>query len=212
MAKSEISSATLKRLPIYLKYLQSMPENGNDNISATAIASGLGYGDVQVRKDLASVCGMGKPKIGYVKRELIDSLRMFLGYNDTNDAVIVGAGKLGKALLEYKGFRDYGLNILAAFDIDESVQCKTETGKCIFPLDRFDELCQRLKIRIGIITVPAECAQQVCDMMVRNGIKAIWNFAPVNLEVDDDVIVQNENMAVSLAVLSGRLYQRMIHD
>lgn len=209
MAGYCISSATLKRLPIYLNYLKSLPQDRPANISATALASALGLGEVQVRKDLASVCEGGKPKIGYIVEDLISSIEEFLGYKDTNDAVIVGAGKLGKALLDYTGFKNYGLNIVAAFDIDAALQGKTETGKSIFALDKFEDLCRRLKIKIGIITVPANCAQEVCDMMVKNGIKAIWNFAPTHLNVPDDILVHHENIAASLAVLSNHLTERL---
>ena len=111
----EISRATLKRLPTYLAYLKGMPESSGVNISATALAAGLHMGEVQVRKDLALVSSGGRPKIGYNRAALIADIEQFLGYGNTNDAVLIGAGKLGRALLGYSGFAEYGLNIVAAF-------------------------------------------------------------------------------------------------
>lgn len=195
-----ISQSVLNRLPMYLNYLKSLPSSIPSNISATAIANALNMGEVQVRKDLAAVSDGGKPKIGYIVSDLIDQLEIFLGYKDVDDAVIIGAGKLGKALLDYEGFTGYGLNIVAAFDINESL-----TDKKIFPMSKFEDLCKRMKIRIGIITVPADQAQAVCDLMVKNGILAIMNFAPVHLNVPQNVILHNENLATSLALLSKKL-------
>lgn len=209
MGTKSISKQTLQRLPLYISYLKSLPECSSFHISATAIAVALKMGEVQVRKDLAAVSNAGKPKIGYNAADLIAELEAFLGYNDTVDAIIVGAGKLGKALLDYSGFRDYGLNIIAAFDQNEEDIVSNDNGKQIFPLSKFEDLCSRLKIRIGIITVPAENAQAVCNLMVKNGILAIWNFAPIHLLVPSTILVQNENMASSLALLSKHLSDKM---
>jgi len=162
-------------------------------------------GEVQVRKDLASVSNAGKPKIGYNVSSLILELENFLGYNNVNDAVIIGAGRLGKALLGFNGFRQYGLNIVAAFDVDENKLGKTPEGKSIITVSEFSNICSRLKIHIGIITVPTESAQAVCNQMIENGILAIWNFAPTHLDVPPNILVHNENMALSLALLSNHL-------
>lgn len=208
--EKEISKATLKRLPTYLAYLKSLPEGSSVNISATALAAGLHMGEVQVRKDLAMVSDGGRPKIGYLRESLIDDIEQFLGYDNTTDAVLIGAGKLGQALLGYRGFDDYGLNILAAFDAKPSRE-KTEDGKPIYPMDKLEPFCRANKVLMGIITVPGEYAQQVCDKLIGCGIKAIWNFAPVHLEVPPHILVQYENMATSLAVLSMHL-QAQIKD
>jgi redox-sensing transcriptional repressor len=204
-----ISKSTLQRLPTYLTYLKSLPAGSPSNISATSIAAALGMGDVQVRKDLASVSDAGKPKTGYIMSDLTRELEKYLGYDNVNDAVIVGAGKLGKAILEYEGFSEYGLNIVAGFDIDESKEGKTNTGKQIFHLSKFENICARMNIKIGIITVTAECAQSVCDLMVISGIQAILNFAPVHLTVTENVILQNENIAASLAILANNLKEQI---
>ena len=200
----------LKRLPVYLSYLKSLPEGSATYISATALANALGMGEVQVRKDLAMVSDGGRPKIGYLRESLMEDISQFLGYDNTTDAILVGAGKLGQALLGYGGFEEYGLNILAGFDI-HPVIAKTEEGKPILPMSELENFCKMNKVLMGIITVPAQYAQQVCDQLIACGIKAVWTFAPVHLDVPDNILVQNENMATSLALLSMHL-QAQIKD
>ena len=202
MERKEISKAVLKRLPSYLSYLKSIHDSSTPYISATALANALGMGEVQVRKDLAMVSDGGRPKIGYVRESLIEDLEQFLGYDNTTDAILVGAGKLGLALMDYSGFQAYGLNILAAFDAKPAV---SDEGKPVYSMDQMESFCKTNKILMGIITVPAQYAQLVCDKMIKCGIKAIWNFAPTHLDVPDHILVQNENMATSLAVLSMHL-------
>jgi redox-sensing transcriptional repressor len=204
MERKEISKSVLKRLPGYLAYLKTLPDDGSPYISATALANALSMGEVQVRKDLAMVSDGGRPKIGYQRLALIDDIEQFLGYDNTTDAVLIGAGKLGQALCGYTGFEAYGLNILAAFDA-QPVMDKTDEGKPIYPMDQLESFCKANKVLMAIITVPAKCAQDVCDRLIDCGIKAVWNFAPTHLEVPEHILVQNENMATSLAVLSMHL-------
>ena len=208
MERKEISKAVLKRLPGYVAYLRSLPDDGSPYISATALAHALGMGEVQVRKDLAMVSDGGRPKIGYLRESLIEDIEQFLGYDNTTDAVLIGAGKLGQALLGYSGFDAYGLNILAAFDA-KPVASSTEEGKPIYHISQLESFCRVNKVRMGIITVPTQFAQDVCDQLIACGIKAVWNFAPTHLEVPDHILVQNENMATSLAVLSMHLQAHM---
>ncbi len=200
-----ISKSVLERLPVYLHYLQSLPEGSPETISATAIARALGLGEVQVRKDLGAVSGAGKPRIGYDTAGLIERLKVFLDYDNRVNAVIVGAGKLGNALLAYEGFRDFGLSVLAAFDTDPSKIGQTSGGKPILAVGTFPEFCRENRVAIGIITTPDSVAQSVCDEMIACGIRAVWNFAPTRLKAPEGILVQNENMASSLAVLSGHL-------
>jgi len=209
MAAKEISKSTLKRLPIYLSYLKGIPGDSSEYISATALAAALDMGEVQVRKDLALVSSGGRPKVGYHRESLVQDIEEFLGYANTNDAVLVGAGKLGRALLSYSGFAEYGLNILAAFDSDDVLIGTSKSGKPIMQMSRLEEFCKLNKIRIGIITVPGEFAQEVCDRLIGCGIQAIWNFAPKHLDVPAGILVQSENMAASLAVLSKHLSEQM---
>ena len=205
MQKKELSKAVLKRLPGYLSYLKSLPEDAPEYISATTIASALNRGEVQVRKDLAVVSKEGKPKVGYPRADLVENISRYLCYDNTTDAILVGAGKLGGALLGYSGFAAYGLNILAAFDT-----APVSNGENpIYPMEELESFCREHNVHMGIITVPAEYAQSVCDRLIRCGIKAIWNFAPVHLDVPPSTLVQNENMATSLAVLSMHLQAQM---
>lgn len=207
MERKEISKAVLKRLPGYLSYLKSIPDDASPYISATGLAAALGMGEVQVRKDLAMVSDGGRPKIGYLRESLIEDISQFLGYDNTTSAILIGAGKLGQALLGYSGFGAYGLNILAAFD-QNPVALKLGE-KNVYPMEKLESFCRTNQILMGIITVPVEHAQAVCNMMIACGIKAIWNFAPTHLDVPSNILVQNENMATSLAVLSMHLQAQM---
>ncbi len=204
MEEKKVSKSVLKRLPGYLAYLKSLPEDGPAHISATSLANALGMGEVQVRKDLAIVSDGGRPKIGYLRESLITDIEQFLGYDNTTDAVLIGAGKLGLALMGYSGFEEYGLNIQAAFDVHPSME-KTEEGQPIYPITKLEHFCKVHKILMGIITVPAANAQEAADRLIACGVKAIWNFAPAHLDVPPHILVQNENMATSLAVLSVHL-------
>ncbi len=198
---NEVSRAALGRLPVYLRYLKDVQ---TENISATKIAEELGLGEVQVRKDLAAASGKGRPKIGYETKALIERLEVCLGQKNHCQAILAGAGKLGRALLDYEGFSDYGLEIAAAFDCNSAAET-SEAGKPIYPLDKMYDFCQENGIKIGIITVPKEAAQEVCDLMVKNGITAVWSFAPINLKVPKGVALRQENLALSLAHLNQQI-------
>lgn len=201
--EKSVPRQTVKRLPNYLTYLKGKAEEGVVNISAPMVAKGLNLNEVQVRKDLASVSESGgKPRTGYLLNELIMDIEKYLGYDNVKDAIVVGVGHLGNALMSFEGFKNHGLNVVAGFDSNDDLIGTEVHGKKIFSNDRIIELCKRLNIHLGIITVPDEHAQEVCDIMVQAGILAIWNFAQVHLKVPKNIIVQNENLAASLALLS----------
>ncbi len=204
MCKNGISKATLSRIPTYLELLRNLPEERYEHISATAIARKLSLGEVQVRKDLASISGAGKPKLGYVTAELIENLESCLGCDNVTPAVLVGAGKLGKALLDYDEFEKFGIRIAAAFDSNDKV-IDLNSKVRIQPINEFEEFCKANKIQLGIITVGSGSAQTVCDKMVSCGITGILNFAPCILDVPDGVIIKNENLALSLAHLKNQI-------
>ncbi len=201
MKHTNVMKATLGRLPAYLQYLKSLNPDENVNISATIIAKALGLGEVQVRKDLSAVSGAGRPKLGYKTKALIKRLEDVLGQNSICRAVIIGAGKLGNALLEYNGFANYGLEVDCAFDVDPEKIGKADSGKQIYHLSELEEYCRSKSIEIAIITVPAVAAQSICDRLTSCGISAIWNFAPCQLVVPDGILLQQENLALSLAHL-----------
>ena len=203
----KISYSAVKRLPSYLRCLKEFSED-TKNVSSRLLAEKLGLGEILVRKDLSAISGEGKPRIGYDRKTLISVLEETLGYNSENSAVLVGAGKLGSALLDYGGFAEAGIRITAAFDNDIKKIGVSEGGKYIYPLSDFEEFCRQSNVKIGIITVPADEAQGICDLMERSGLEAIWNFAPVSLKTDGGILIHNENMAESLALLSSYLKKR----
>lgn len=207
---ASLSRQAILRLPNYLQHLRKMRSQGITVVAASVIASSLRLNEVQVRKDLAAVSSVpGRPKLGFYVDLLIQDIEEFLGYNNVDDAVLVGCGSLGTALLNYKGFEAIGLNIVAAFDADEE-KCGTVIGeKQILSVEKLQPLCKRLNIHIGIITAPAEAAQKIADDMVECGILAIWNFAPVRIVLPKEILVQNENMAASLALLSKHLKEKL---
>lgn len=201
-----IPEPTLRRLPVYYQYLKNIKKHeGFKFISATQIGNDLNILPIQVRKDLEIAEVSGRPKLGYKITELIKRIEDFLGWNNITDAFLVGAGNLGSAILGYSGFREYGLNIIAAFDDDEKKVGTEIAGKIVFHIDKLPDMVKRMGIKIGILTVPAPYAQEVADIMVRAGIRAIWNFTHVKINVPPSVIVQHENLASSLVVLSKKL-------
>lgn len=202
MKLNTVSKATLGRLPLYLQYLKKI---NSENISSAIIARELFLGEVQVRKDLNQVSGVGKPKIGYKTIELIKSIEKCLGKEKVSNAILVGAGKLGRALLDYKGFEEYGIKIIAAFDHNPN---KVNENEKIFSIDILEQYIRENNIQIGIIAVPSQNAQEICDILVNNNIKAIWNFAPVKLYIPNDIVFVQENLALSLAYLNNQLIGR----
>ena len=185
---------TLRRLPTYHHYLLRLREQGRPFVSCTLIAEDLKLYPTQVRKDLAVTGIVGKPKVGYSVDELLESIESFLSWNDHHSAFLVGVGGLGSALIGYPGFERYG------FDIDAKKVGTAIHGKRILDIDKLPGLAARMHVHLGIIAVPASAAQVIADVMVRGGIRAIWNFAPIGLKVPEGVVVHNEDLAASLAV------------
>jgi redox-sensing transcriptional repressor len=208
METGKVSKKLLTRLPQYLTYIKSLPPCC-ENISATKMAKDLGLGDVLVRKDLAKISDGGRRKLGYVRSELMRDIELFLDVNRTMEAVVVGAGKLGQALLDYSGFEAAGLRISAGFDIHIAKR-HSDGGKTIYPMNRLKRYCEENGVSIAVLTVPADSAQEVCDTLVACGIRAIWNFAPTHLNVPEYVAVQSENLAISLTALRMQLKTREI--
>ena len=200
-----VSEATLRRLPQYLHLLSKMQQNGSETVSTTFIAHDLDLDPTQVRKDLSVTQVHGKPRIGYHVQDLIDAIVRFLNWEHATDALLVGAGSLGSALLGYNRIKNYGVNIVAAFDNDREKLGHKIHGKQILHIAKLPELARRKQIHIGIITAPADAAQTIADLMVEGGIKAIWNFSPTALHVPHDIIVQRADIYSSLAILTKRL-------
>ena len=203
----------LERYPIYLKYFKELQNEGIETISSPKIAAKLGYSEEQVRKDLQNVSlEPGRPKKGRSVRQLVDDIETFLGYRDSTSAVLVGCGHLGSALLNFPAFQEMGLEIIAGFDTNVDLIGKEVAGKKIFSLDSMSEILPRLNAHIVIIAVPASAAQNVADMAIKAGAKGIWNFAPAHIDVPGNVVIENVNLASSLAVLSHRLNQVLANE
>ena len=202
-AESAVSKATVSRMPAYLRYLKGEAGKGIEYVSSAAIAKDMGLSAVCVRKDLALVSSRpGKPRFGFEVRLLIEDIEKFLGYHRWTNAVIVGAGGLGRAILSYEGFDNYGIHVIAAFD-NSPAKVGAVGGKPIYPMERLGDVVKRSDVKVCILTVPRSAAQEACDQVISAGINAIFSFAPVHLRVPEGVKIKYEDLAVSLAELCG---------
>jgi len=206
--KSTIPVQTLRRIPYYHQILSDLEQKGERFVSSKYLAHFFHVDDTQVRKDVSVIGYKGKPKSGYSVSGLKQAIGDFLGINTQNTAILIGAGKLGSALIEYPGLSEYGLNLVAVFDNDPAKADRRIGVFSIQPLGELDKVVQDFDVGIAIITVPKEAAQGVCNLVVEQEIKAIWNFAPTQLSAPADVTIRNENLAVGLALLSHYLKKR----
>ncbi|KUG25968.1 redox-sensitive transcriptional regulator (at-rich dna-binding protein) [hydrocarbon metagenome] len=198
---------TMRRLPHYLHFLRRQLDNGVEKISSTIIADALSLDSTQVRKDLEYTGVKGKPKTGFFVKELINAILEFLTWTTRRDAFVVGTGNLGSAMLGYKRFRDYGLHFVAAFDSDESKIGTKIYDTPIFSIDKIPSMAQQMRITVGVLTVPAQAAQEVADLLIKGGIKAIWNFAPTYIKAPKNVVIENHQFTESLAALTRKLVE-----
>lgn len=194
----------LRRMPCYLAYLKLEHRRGSKYVSSTLIARDNGVDSTQVTKDLSYTGISGKTRVGYEVEPLIEALEGFLGFNDMDKAFLFGAGSLGTALLHDHGLVQYGLKIVSAFDVNPMVIGNEIGGVLISHVDDFKSQ-KAHGCDIGILTVPAENAQSVAQMMIDNGIKAIWNFTPVRIVVPENIVIQNTSLYAHLAVMFNRL-------
>ncbi|AEJ19743.1 redox-sensing transcriptional repressor Rex [Gracilinema caldarium] len=202
MAKQKIpATPSIRRLPSYLHIIRQAEKEGDEYISGTVIANELNLEPIQVRKDLAITGIIGKPKKGYPVHALITAIEHFLGWDSIRDAVLVGVGNLGSALMGYQEFQFHGLNIVAAFDKDPKKIGSTVHGVPILPLDTMELQVRNLGVRMAILTVPSVAAQETTDLLIKAGITAIWNFTNVKLKVPDNVVVQKEDLSSGYAML-----------
>lgn len=193
---------SIRRLPSYLRLLRQLRLEGGQKISCTRIAKELDLDSTQVRKDLALTGITGRPRIGYELAPLIEAIEGFLGWDQVMDTILVGAGSLGHALIGYENFIHCGMNIVAAFDVSEEKIGQEINGRRILPLSAMPELAGTKGVTVGILTVPGHAAQSAANVMVASGITGIWNFAPVKLDVPQNVLIENVELVSSLAILS----------
>lgn len=209
MARLKISfTPSIRRLPSYLHIIRNAQRNSSFYISGTVIAQELNLEPIQVRKDLAITGIIGKPKKGYPVDALIAAIERFLGWNEMHDAIVVGAGNLGSALIGYPEFRIHGLRFVAAFDTNPDKIGKSIHGVPIVSLSALETTINNSHVEYAILTVPSSTAQDMADTLVKSGIRAIWNFTNAKLRVPDDVVVHREDLSSGYALLSIMLQTR----
>lgn len=196
---------TLRRLPWYLAYVSLLRSRKVEYVSSTSIARELNVDASQIAKDLSFLNIKGKTRIGYEVAGLEEVLKDFLGFDTTHNALIVGVGSLGGALIADSGLSRYGLRIVAGFDINPSIIGSSSYGVPIYSIDQLALQRELLKAEIGIITVPVDVAQEVADDLVASGIKALWNFTPVRIRTAEGIAIQNTSIYAHLAVMYNRL-------
>lgn len=205
MRFDDIPTPAIHRLSFYLRQLEAFKQAERHTISSRLLGESLGYTDAQVRKDLAYFGQFGHPGIGYKVEDLISQLRKILGTDKIWNVLLVGAGNLGRALMAYRGFLRKGFNLAAVFDIDPAKRGQSFGELSISPMEEMAPISQREMIRIAIMAVPAEAAQDVADKVVKAGIQGILNFAPVALNVPETVAVQSVDLAVQLEQLAFKM-------
>jgi redox-sensing transcriptional repressor len=200
-----IAESTVRRLSAYLRFLEEFESHGHQTISSGELAAQGGTTSAQVRKDLSFFGSFGKRGLGYSVSALSASLREILGLGRQWNVVIVGAGKIGAALAQYKGFRERGFKVVAVYDVDHARVGRTLDGNVVRDQKEMESDIARLKPQIALIAVPAESAQPLVDRVVKSGIRAILNFAPTPLTVPAGVTLRSVNMALELEILSYAL-------
>lgn len=200
-----VPEPTLRRLPWYLSNVKLLKQRGNRYVSSTQISKEINIDASQIAKDLSYVNISGRTRVGYEVDTLIAVLEDFLGFTNLHKAFLFGVGSLGGALLHDSGLRHFGLEIVAAFDVNPALVGTTLNGIPIFHTDEFPRKMQEYEVHIGVLTVPIEIAQQITDYMVEGGIKAVWNFTPFRIRVPEHIVVQNTSLYAHLAVMFNRL-------
>ena len=201
----KIPEPTLRRLPWYLAYIKLLHDKGDTVVSSTQIAKEINVDASQVAKDLSFVNISGKTRVGYDIDALIEILEDFLGFTSQHKAFLFGVGQLGSALMRDSGLYQYGLEIVAGFDVRSDMSGKEIGGIPVYPMDIFPQKQKKYGATIGIITVPVDKAQEVADIIIENGVRALWNFTPFCIRAPENIIVQNTSIYAHLAVMFNRM-------
>ena len=201
----KVPEPTLRRLPWYLSNIKLMKEKGEQYVSSTQISKEINIDASQIAKDLSYVNISGRTRVGYNIDALIEVLESFLGFTNMHKAFLFGVGSLGAALLRDSGLHHFGLEIVAAFDVNPELVGKDLNGIPIFHSDDFEAKMKEYDVNIGVLTVPISIAQEITDKMVDGGIKAVWNFTPFRIRVPENIVVQNTSLYAHLAVMFNRL-------
>ena len=201
----KVPEPTLRRLPWYLSNIKLMKEKGEQYVSSTQISKEINIDASQIAKDLSYVNISGRTRVGYNIDALIEVLESFLGFTNMHKAFLFGVGSLGAALLRDSGLHHFGLEIVAAFDVNPELVGKDLNGIPIFHSDDFEAKMKEYDVNIGVLTVPINIAQEITDKMVDGGIKAVWSFTPFRIRVPENIVVQNTSLYAHLAVMFNRL-------
>ena len=201
----KVPEPTLRRLPWYLSNIKLMKEKGEQYVSSTQISKEINIDASQIAKDLSYVNISGRTRVGYNIDALIEVLESFLGFTNMHKAFLFGVGSLGAALLRDSGLHHFGLEIVAAFDVNPELVGKDLNGIPIFHSDDFEAKMKEYAVNFGVLTVPINIAQEITDKMVDGGIKAVWNFTPFRIRVPENIVVQNTSLYAHLAVMFNRL-------
>jgi redox-sensing transcriptional repressor len=202
------ATPSVRRLPSYLHAIRNLQREGSEYISGTLIAQELSLEPIQVRKDLAMTGIIGKPKKGYPTEALIVAIERFLGWAQVLDAVLVGVGNLGTALIGYSEFQFHGLNVVAAFDTSPEKIGVPVHGVQVLPVDTMEIQIRQFGVKMAILTVPSAAAQETADVLIRAGIEGIWNFTNAKLKVPSQVVVEKEDLSSGYAMLCVAMQNR----
>ena len=197
---------TIRRLPWYLSYVRMLDNMQVEYVSSTQISNELNVQSSQIAKDLSFLNIRGKTRIGYEVKSLVTVLEDFLGFNRHHNAVVIGTGSLGTALMQDHGLENYGLNIVAGFDVRSEVIGKNIGGVPVYDIDQLADWRQKNDVSIAILTVPVERAQETADLAIASGMTALWNFTPYRIKVSDNVIIANTSIYAHLAIIYNRMH------
>lgn len=205
MQNKYVSEAVIRRLPKYYRKLQELSQKGIESISSQALSEEMDLNASQIRRDFNCFGGFGQQGYGYQVEKLKNKLREILGLDKQYNAIIIGAGNIGRALAGYSGFKEQKFNIMGIFDTDKNLIGTNINGIRVFDAANIGSFINENGISIAFICTPAASAQSVCDILVRNNIKGIWNFAPADLDCPDSVSLENVHLSDSLFVLTYRI-------
>lgn len=203
-----VSDAVIRRLPGYYRHLRELEASGVTQISSQELGERMGLTPSQIRQDINCFGGFGRQGYGYKVTELKNHLAEILAIHAPHSMIIVGAGRLGTAIVHYGGFRREGFNTLAMFDTDPERIGQTEDELPVLGMDQLESFLADQPVDIAVLTIPVEHAQEIADRLVKSGVKAIWNFAPTDLSCPNDVVVVNAHLSDSIEILSYRMAHR----
>ncbi len=208
--KAILPEPTIRRLPWYLSYVRMLDNLHVEYVSSTQISKELNVQSSQIAKDLSFLNIRGKTRIGYEVRSLVKELEDFLGFNEHHDAVVIGTGSLGTALMQDHGLEHYGLHIVAGFDVRQEVIGKTMDGVPVLDINELAAWQREHGVSIAILTVPVERAQETADLVIASGMTAIWNFTPYRIKAPDDVVIANTSIYAHLAIIYNRMHNTSV--